>query len=149
MNRHRSIRIGVAAAGIMAAMLGRSTPLLAQAWTPPQGEGTVSVAYQNTFRCAHCGTVKVGIDNLYCPGDCVQCGRTLNGTEPVKRVGLYADEPAEPIALDLIQNFYAAWGHEFAGGESISGCDLTDFVGEWLEIVAEKIPALAGKAVTS
>jgi hypothetical protein len=48
MNRHLPTRVpGIAAAAFLSTVLGAS-PLRAQAWTPAQGEGAVSIAYQNT-----------------------------------------------------------------------------------------------------
>ena len=48
MSRHRSTQTALAATVFLKVLLGASS-LLAQAWTPAQGEGLVSVAYQNTF----------------------------------------------------------------------------------------------------
>ena len=45
------------------------------------------------------------------------------------------------IALRLIDNIRAAWGATFADDEPVNGGDLTEFVGEWLELVREQLPA--------
>jgi hypothetical protein len=49
MNHHPSSRLITCALGITLGLLGGATPVLAQAWTPPQGEGTVSVQFQDAF----------------------------------------------------------------------------------------------------
>jgi hypothetical protein len=49
MSRHHSTRIAaIIAAAVLSAALGAS-PALAQAWTPAQGEGAVSLAFQDAF----------------------------------------------------------------------------------------------------
>ena len=49
MNAHPSIRVAVGVIALGVTLLSTSTVVLAQAWTPAPGEGTVSIQFQDTF----------------------------------------------------------------------------------------------------
>src|SRR5713101_7313747 len=49
MNARPSMRLVVGTIALVVAVFGRSTAVRAQAWTPAQGEGTVSIQFQDAF----------------------------------------------------------------------------------------------------
>ena len=82
MDHRFSTRRAIGALALGITLLGRSTPARAQAWTPAQGEGTVSVQFQDAFVRYH-QLPTVRLDRGHIRGETVQVDFTYGITDKV------------------------------------------------------------------